>query len=333
MRKTKKQRFRASILAILLIASMVFGMVPNSVGQVYAKESTSSSSEEEPGFIDKAINFFWDTGDKIASFFGAGDEAAPAAAFDTTKEADANTLQEWKEIAKETTENIGRIWTDKTVSTTDMEFEAFSGGNIPIGDSQFLVALSALSSTSNTVTTSSKPLDIVLVLDVSGSMGDPLNYDYTPTYNIREYGRTTYYAQTSDGKYVEVDRITISDWFLRWEVNGKEVVPKENENDNADGHIQFYTREKSSTGINKMDALKTAANNFVTETAKQNDSISDQNKRHQISVVKFAGRKNEAYGNATYTSDGYTYNYSQRLNELNVYTMLTLHASYTKVLF
>lgn len=75
MRKTKKQRFRASILAFLLIASMVLGMAPGSAGQVYAKESTSqTSSEEEPGFIDKAVGFFKDTGDKIASFFGAGDE-------------------------------------------------------------------------------------------------------------------------------------------------------------------------------------------------------------------------------------------------------------------
>lgn len=35
MRKTKKQRFRASILAFLLIASMVLGMAPGSAGQVY----------------------------------------------------------------------------------------------------------------------------------------------------------------------------------------------------------------------------------------------------------------------------------------------------------
>ena len=69
-----------------------------------------------------------------------------------------------------------------------MKFEAFSGGDILIGDSQFLVALSALSSTSNTVTTSSKPLDIVLVLDVSGSMGDPLGTVdvYNEAYNIDE---------------------------------------------------------------------------------------------------------------------------------------------------
>ena len=322
MRKTKKQRFRASILAFLLIASMVLGMVPGSAGQVYAKESTSqTSSEEEPGFIDKAVGFFKDTGDKIASFFGAGDEAEPAAAFDTEKEADPSTLQTWQPLAKDTTENIGRIWTDKTVSTKDMEFEGTHHKG-EIGDSQFLVALSALSSTSNTVTTSSKPLDIVLVLDVSGSMSNPLQYDYTATYRVSTNGYTDYYAKNDDGTYSKINMVT--SWFQNhWELNGKEVEPKRNANDNTAGRIQFYTRTAVGS---KMDALKIAANNFVTETAKQNDSISDPNKRHKISVVKFAGTSSTSYGNDTYFDNEYeyTYNHSQRLNPLTAYTSQTI---------
>lgn len=333
MRKTKKQRFRASILAILLIASMVFGMVPNSAGQVYAKESTSSSSEEEPGFIDKAINFFQDTGDKIASFFGAGDEAAPAAAFDTEKEADKNTLQEWQGIAKETTENIGRIWTDKTVSTTDMKFEAFSGGDIPIGDSQFLVALSALSSTSNTVTTSSKPLDIVLVLDVSGSMEDPLGTVdvYNEEYNIDTTWRgPDYFAKVND-EYVQIDRIIdrITSWnvFSHWELNGKSVEPKTSANDSAEGHIQFYT--KKTQDVSKMDGLKNAVNGFIEATAKENDQIQDKAKQHKISVVKFADDSyNESYGDDLTGDD---YNYTQRLNPLTSYTSETVSELTDKV--
>ena len=322
MRKTKKQRFRASILAFLLIASMVLGMAPGSAGQVYAKESTSqTSSEEEPGFIDKAVGFFKDTGDKIASFFGAGDEAEPAAAFDTEKEADPSTLQTWQPLAKDTTENIGRIWTDKTVSTKAMEFEGTHHKG-EIGDSQFLVALSALSSTSNTVTTSSKPLDIVLVLDVSGSMSNPLQYDYTATYRVSTNGYTDYYAKNDDGTYSKINMVT--SWFQNhWELNGKEVEPKRNANDNTAGRIQFYTRTAVGS---KMDALKIAANNFVTETAKQNDSISDPNKRHKISVVKFAGTSSTSYGNDTYFDNEYeyTYNHSQRLNPLTAYTSQTI---------
>lgn len=62
---------------------------------------------------------------------------------------------------KITTQNVGRIWTDKTVETGDK--------------SDFVTTLSAISSTSNTITTVPKPLDIVMVLDASGSMDDPMS--------------------------------------------------------------------------------------------------------------------------------------------------------------
>ena len=62
---------------------------------------------------------------------------------------------------KITTQNVGRIWTDKTVEAGDK--------------SDFVTTLSAISSTSNTITTVPKPLDIVMVLDASGSMDDPMS--------------------------------------------------------------------------------------------------------------------------------------------------------------
>lgn len=80
---------------------------------------------------------------------------------------DPDTSNHWKFWAggydgKEvTTQNVGRIWTDKTVRAVEN------------GDSDFLTTLSAISSTSDT-TVSGKPLDIVLVLDASGSMSDPM---------------------------------------------------------------------------------------------------------------------------------------------------------------
>ncbi len=109
--------------------------------------------------------------------------------------------------------------------------------------------------------------------------------------------------------------------FGHWEFNGKEVEPKESASDNTAGRIQFYTRAAAGS---KMNALKTAANNFVTETAKKNDSISDPNKQHEISVVKFAGTSSTSYGNDTYRDDEYTYNYSQRLKPLTAYNSQTI---------
>ena len=64
---------------------------------------------------------------------------------------------------KVTTQNVGRIWTDKTVMATGENEE-----------SDFLTTLSAMSSTSNSKVTVTTPLDIVMVLDASGSMDDPM---------------------------------------------------------------------------------------------------------------------------------------------------------------
>ena len=63
---------------------------------------------------------------------------------------------------KVSTQHVGRIWTDKTVKATEENEE-----------SDFLTTLSAMSSTSNSTVTVTTPLDIVMVLDASGSM------DYT----------------------------------------------------------------------------------------------------------------------------------------------------------
>ena len=64
---------------------------------------------------------------------------------------------------KVTTQNVGRIWTDKTVEATEENEE-----------SDFLTTLSAMSSTSNSTVTVTTPLDIVMVLDASGSMDNPM---------------------------------------------------------------------------------------------------------------------------------------------------------------
>ena len=87
----------------------------------------------------------------------------------TGKVADPDTSGRWEIWAaghggnKVTTQNVGRIWTDKTVKATEKNEE-----------SDFLTTLSAMSSTSNSTVTVTTPLDIVMVLDASGSMDDPM---------------------------------------------------------------------------------------------------------------------------------------------------------------
>ena len=156
-------------------------------------------------------------------------------------------MNDWQTIVGSDTSNIGRIWTDKTVSA-DKTITASSGSVVERGDSAFITALSALSSISNAKSTSTTPLDIVLVLDASGSMDNPMS---------------------------------------------------------------------KNDGTKRIEALKNAANNFVNKIAEQNQGISDSSKQHQVSIVKFAGKKSAAVGNDTYRESGYTYNYSQVMKAMS----------------
>ena len=93
---------------------------------------------------------------------------------EATKIVDHDTSNHWKfweggyDGSKVTTQNVGRIWTDKTVQAIDD------------GKSDFLTTLSSMSSTSDTTSLVSKPLDIVMVLDASGSMDDPMGGEDSP---------------------------------------------------------------------------------------------------------------------------------------------------------
>lgn len=100
-----------------------------------------------------------------------------AATVGATTLADPSSASTWRDWGLDnSTENVGRIWTDKTVSDGNIELTG-TGGTMEIqkGNSDFLTALSAISSTSNLTTTSTTPLDIVLVLDASGSMNEKMN--------------------------------------------------------------------------------------------------------------------------------------------------------------
>ena len=253
-------------------------------------------------------------------------EPTPWAAGDKTVVVDEPTITTWEGVAKDDTANVGRIWTDKSVFDEDVELP---GGIQPViekGDSDFLVGLSALSSTSNTITTTTsvQPLDIVLVLDVSGSMDDYMtSYRYTPTYDAINNVWGDYWAKNPDGSYTPIKRITTGFPFYEfkaWEFGGNEVEPMESPNDTGDKKIQFYTRAAVSE-IRRMAALKTAANNFITETAKRNDGIADASKQHRISIVKFASDKSDRVGNNT---DWRGLNYSQIVTRLTAYNSKTV---------
>ena len=273
--------------------------------------------------------------DNLVAAVTGSNAAQTRAVSGAEKTVDPDTTNAWSSIAASSTstENIGRIWTDKSVFSDDYGFSgALEGTSVVKGtDSDFLVGLSAISSTSNlkSVVTNITPLDIVLVLDVSGSMDDPIGEIETTTYQ-----------EVYDGLYSGLD--TWRTYYVRsgndyiavtWEGNyyngswqdreGNEYEPRTSRNDNNRNHVQFYQQITASESAgSKMQALKDAANGFAETFATMNDSIADPNDRHRISIVKFASNENNSVGNDTYWDNYYDYrpNYTQVVSDLNSYT-------------
>ena len=111
---------------------------------------------------------------------GGGTGDGQVKADGSTTISDPNTLNAWERTQAYNNATTGRIWADKTVEEDEITFSgelkdqpAIKVSNIK--DADFLVALSALSSYASTTTTDTQALDIVMVLDASGSMKDTMS--------------------------------------------------------------------------------------------------------------------------------------------------------------
>ena len=114
------------------------------------------------------------------SAYAEGENTAAQGTADGTTISDPNTFNAWEYTQAYNNATTGRIWADKTVEEEQITFTGDLADKAPIAvpkedkKADFLVALSALSSHASTTTTDTKPLDVVLVLDASGSMDDPM---------------------------------------------------------------------------------------------------------------------------------------------------------------
>ena len=166
---------------------------------------------------------------------------------------------------------------------------------------QFLLTLEAYATGSTTTTTTKKPVDIVLVLDVSGSMKD-----YMETYSISPGGTYYYYAGSYSGYKRAYYCSSCEGWYTKEHgkhYKGTQLFPKTSASDTNTSHTQFYS------DVTKITALKTAVNAFIDNVAKESPDS-------QIAIVKFAGDKRDIVGNDTYEKEGYEYNYSQIVQDL-----------------
>lgn len=180
-------------------------------------------------------------------------------------------------------------------------------------DGTYSIKLEAYTTGSVSTTESTKPTDIVLVLDQSGSMDKTMkSYTYTEAYPGNNHNGS-YYVKSRDS-YVRVSWCSdcrawtdgyTDGWF--WQhYSGNKYTPKTSASDTASGHVQFYSRG-SATTIKRLTALKNAVTSFadaVAEKAKGPDGIlgTDDDVNHRIAVVGFASGKyyqeyNYNYGN------------------------------------
>lgn len=153
------------------------------------------------------------------------------------------------------------------------------------------------------------PIDVVLVLDVSGSMDEGFGEGdaaYVEEYNPKHNSNYTYYIKDANGRYTGVSWCSKCNAFTdgcTWGIlihykGGTKYTPMTSAEDTAPGLVQFFS---SNT---KITALKSAVNGFI-------DAIATGNPDSKIAIVKFAGDKKDTVGNETYKESGYTYNYTQ----------------------
>lgn len=200
----------------------------------------------------------------------------------------------------------------------------------------YKVTLESWATGTVTTTTETKPLDIVLLLDVSGSMDETYStdkidkyvpYDYswygglifggynTTNSDLYDYQSTQYgvWHKLSDGTYVTV-KVDVEKhkwkyiYTYSYTSNGKTTTIEKSEGANDPPKTQFYYKESANT--TKLDALKTAVSAFI-------DNVATNSPNSNISIVKFAGDKyRDTEGNDTYKQSGYEYNYTQIVKKL-----------------
>lgn len=222
----------------------------------------------------------------------------------------------------------GRMVVDKTATLED--------------DGTYTINLSAYATGRTTTETikTGKPLDIVLVLDQSGSMADSItSYSYqartSQGYSYSGYGSSEYYYLDEDRNYYRVSRGSEEHGLLWWKYttyylyytkNGQTYylsgtgVTTQRPTNVQDASTTIWTgvlyQRSSTSSTSKLNALKAAVTNFVNSVSA---NAKEYNVEHRIAMVGFAskGTDNSAWKNTGLFVDGNLKKYANSEWETN----------------
>lgn len=180
----------------------------------------------------------------------------------------------------------------------------------PNEDGTYTVTLDAYATGDLQITDTHVPTDIVLVLDQSGSMDDPFEYEFDEYYQkfggtCSEAYRQPVYHQASDGTYhlLNVTRA----WQWGWPTGYKFTFtcPECNQQifekacwafgwtTSVDNNA-ILQKKTNSTEIKRMDALKDSVTQFL---ASVREDAATYNVNHRVAMVGFASKS--GYGDNT----------------------------------
>lgn len=214
-------------------------------------------------------------------------------------------------------------------------------------DGTYTIQLEAFSTGEVTTVSTQTPTDIVLVLDVSGSMDE--NFTYTSGQqwtSVRDYfgtrnGPTDAYHHCPDGSYSPVEWTEWGGWGAmgihryvctnchasrKWDSPTRfRHIPGEGDDDSWN----LWRYENITETKAKLPALKEAVNDFLAGVADENAAISDTNQQHQVAIVKFASETTRS--SIGDDKDWYGYNFTQTIADMTTVTTENLSGLTDKV--
>ena len=217
--------------------------------------------------------------------------ARAAGVVDTTV-VDPDTTNVWTDYTRPggqpSTQNVGRIWTDKSVFDDTYKFTnddnaGLSGQTIGKGDSDFLVSLSALSSTSNLkeMVKTSQPLDIVLVLDTSGSMSG------SKMTNLKNAANSFIDATAENNRGLEQDQQT------------RLAIVRFASGANTERQLNYVTDQNVQQYKSTINGFRASGATYAEEGLQQAQNVLDRNGRadvQQIVIFFTDGEPNHSNG-------------------------------------